>query len=204
MKRVAIASLAVGAVLAAVFVVLLIRNLPSTPQPVGGGSVHLSKEGLQVWASVPGAEPACDVKTSDGSVVALKITGGSESITINDDKTWYLVARSVDKVPAGDYVVTCPATEAGPTYAVGPRVSIVAFVLSILGLVFSVLISVGLGTVLIVVDASRKRKNPPGYTFPGSPPPGGPQYPQSGNTFPGYPPPGTYNPGPNPDRPQDR
>ncbi|WBQ04021.1 hypothetical protein [Kribbella sp. CA-293567] len=199
MKRVALASFAVGAVLAAFFAVLLVRNLPSTPQPIGAGSVQLKKDGLQLWASVRAAEPACEVKNSAGSEVALTVATGSERITIND-KSWYLVARSTDVVPAGDYTVSCVAADPGTTYAVGPRLSIGTFVLSILGLVFSLLIFIGLGVVLLVISSVRKRKNQPGGTFPS----GGPGYPRQGNTFPGYPPPGGYNPGPNPDRPQDR
>jgi len=213
MKRAAIASFAVGAVLAAFFVVLLVRNLPSSPQPIGGGLVQTKKDGLQLWASRPGVKPACVVKTSAGAEVSLEIPSGSESITINGT-SWYLVARSAEMVPAGNYVVSCTDAEPGTTYAAGPRSSIAIFVLSILGLVFSILIFVGLGTVLLVVGSRRnRRKSGPGNTFPGNPPgypqPGGPQsgYPQSGgaqgNTFPGYPPP-TYNPGPNPDHPQGK
>jgi hypothetical protein len=203
MKRAAIASFAVGAVLAAFFVILLVRNLPSSPQPISGGGFKVEKAGIQLWSSRPGADPDCVVLRVLGPRVEMDPPSGSESITINGT-TWYLVARSAVMVPAGNYQISCPAPKPGATYAVGPRVSIATFVLSILGLVFSILIFVGLGTVLLVIGSRRnRRKSGPGNTFPGNPPgypqPGGPP----GNTFPGYPPATTYNPGPNPNHPQD-
>jgi len=178
MKRLAIASFAVGAVLAAFFIILIVRSAPSAPQPVGGGLVHLSDDGMKIYASRPDALPACEVKTTAATDVPLR-AGGSERIGING-VNWYLVAQSVEVVPAGDYVVSCVDAEPDTTYAVAPKSSIVLFVVSILGLVFSLLIFVILGVVLLVVGSRRKRTN------------GG-----------GYQPPGYYNPGPNPDRPQD-
>jgi hypothetical protein len=209
MKQLGVVSFVVGVALAVFFGILLLGNLPSTPQPVSGGVIHLDKDGLKLWASRPGAEPACVVMTADGDEVALETTG-SESLTINN-KSFYLVARSVDVVPAGDYAVNCSAAGPGTAYSVGPRVSIATFVLSILGVVFSLIIFIGLGIGLMVGGGRKKRRNQPptGPVAPQYGQPGGPQYPQpgppqQGNTFPGYPPPSSYNPGPKPDRPQDR
>lgn len=220
MKRLAIVSFAVGAVLAAFFIIMIIRTVPSTPQPVGGGLVHLSDDGMKIYASQPDTQSTCEVKTTGDADVPLEQPSGSESIGING-VNWYLVAETAEVVPAGDYLVSCVDSEPGTRFAVAPKSSIVLFVVSILGLVFSVLIFVILGVVLLTVGSRRKRKGG-GNTFPGGypqqpggpggypqqpgyPPPGGPQYGQGqqGNTFPGYPPPGNYNPGPNPDRPQD-
>jgi hypothetical protein len=206
MKRAGIACFVVGAVLAAFFVVLIVRNAPSTPQPIGDGLVRLSKEGLTLWASEPDLTATCEVKAA-GDVDVPLVADGSETIGINGVE-WYLVARSAEPVPPGEYVVSCIADDTDATFAAGPRSSILTFVLAILGVVFSLLIFIALGAILLAVGARRRRKNKPGNTFPGGyPQPGGPQYgpgPQEGNAFPGYPPPGTYNPGPNPDRPQDR
>jgi hypothetical protein len=213
MKRLGVASFVVGGLLAAFFTVLLVLNLPSSPKPVAGGVVHLDDAGVKIYASEPGVEPACEVKTASDGEVELEVPSGNESLTING-KSWYLIAQSVDKVPAGDYVVSCVETEPGTTFAVGARDSIAIFVVSILGLIFSVLIFAVLGTILLAVGGRRNRRGRPGNTFPtqgfpyqgGYPQqPGGAQYGpgQQGNSFPGYPPPGTYNPGPNPDRPQD-
>ncbi|NEA36600.1 hypothetical protein [Streptomyces sp. SID13031] len=209
MRRVGIASFVVGAALAVFFVVMIVRSAPSMPKPIGDGVVHVSKKGLTLWASQPGVKATCEVKTAGGVDVPLEVESGSESLEINGT-AWYLVARSTEVVPAGDYVVNCIDDGSDTTYAVARRSSIGIFVLSILGLVFSVLIFVILGTTLLAAGSRRSKRNP-NITFrdgpPNYPPPGGPQYgppgPQ-GNTFPGYPPPNTYNPGPNPDRPQDR
>ncbi|HEY4570241.1 MAG TPA: hypothetical protein VIH10_12275, partial [Kribbella sp.] len=91
-----------------------------------------------------------------------------------------------------------------------PRSSVVAFVLAILGTVFSFLVFLGLGIVLLVIDVVRRRR-PTGTFAPQSGAPGN-YYPYSGGYQPGTgPPPGRtfpeappYNPGPNPDRPQGR
>ncbi|MEU4393400.1 hypothetical protein [Kribbella sp. NPDC023855] len=203
MKRLGIASFVVGGVLAALFTVLLVMNLPGTPKPVDGGVVHLDDAGLKIYASQPGVEPTCEVKTATDGDVALEVPSGSETLTINGT-SWYLVARSVDEVPAGDYVVNCVETEPGTTFAVGARGSLGVFVLAIVGLIVSVLIFATLGSILLATASRRTRKATPNNTFPNQAGhPQQPGYPQQPGSFPGYPPPGTYNPGPNPDRPQD-
>lgn len=218
----AIASFVIGLVLAGFFVWRIVETAPRTPERIDtSGTVQLDKDGLTIYASQPVLRPPCQVKDSSGADVPLKSPTGSETITINDN-TWYVIARSVQTVPPGEYVVSCADDETGAAYSVGPRMSILGFVGSIFGLIGSLLVFIGLGVVLLVVGALKRRKaNPPGNTFPGRPggyppqpgqqQPGYPQqgYPQPGQppqgyTFPGYPPPGTYNPGPNPDRPNDR
>jgi hypothetical protein len=105
----------------------------------------------------------------------------------------------VKPVPPGDYVISCTDDETGTTYAVGPRDSVAGFVVSIFGLIGSVLIFFGLGLVLLILALVRRRRtNRPRNTLPGIP--GNPD----GNTFP------TYQPRPDPgadprtdDRPQD-
>lgn len=221
MKRLGVASFVVGSVLSALFAVLLVLNLPSTPEPIDGGVVHLDDGGLKIYASERGVQPTCEVKTATDGDVALEVPSGSETLTINGT-SWYVVARSVDELPAGDYVVDCVETEPGVRFAVGARGSLGIFVLAIVGLICSVLIFATLGSILMAAARRRTRKAGPGNTFPnqGLPNQGGfpqqPGYPQQqqpggsqygqgaqGNSFPGYPPPSTYNPGPNPDRPQD-
>jgi hypothetical protein len=215
MKRLGIASFVVGAVLVAFFGVLILRNLPSVPKPIVGGMVHLSKPGLTLWASEDHVPATCVVKGPDGYEVPL-VSDESTSVQFNEGE-WFSIARSVDAVPAGDYAVNC----VGIGYTAGddvrffaaPRMSVLTFVLAILGAVFSLMGSLALGSIFLAA-ASRRRKRdalpggpPPGYPqSPGYPQPGYPPgYPQQGgNAFPGYPPPGNYHPGPNPDRPQDR
>ncbi|MEI8409152.1 MULTISPECIES: hypothetical protein [unclassified Kribbella] len=202
---IAIACFVVGLGLTGFFVYRIVATAPRTPEPIDAGVVTLEKEGLTIYASVPVLTPPCTAKDSSGADVPLEEPSGSEQITVNSE-TWYVIARSVDPVPAGDYSISCTDDETGATYAAGPRMSVVAFVVSIFGVIGSLLIFIGLGVVFLVVGAVKnRRRTPPGPTFPGSGPgqgaPG--NYPPPGNTFPNqsFPP---YNPGPNPDRPQDR
>ena len=226
----AIASFVIGLVLAGFFVWRIVETAPRSPEQIGtSGTVQLDKDGLTIYSSEPVLRPPCEVKDSSGADVPLESPTGSETITINDN-TWYVIARSVETVPPGEYVVSCADEDTGTSYGVGPRMSILGFVGAIFGLIGSLLVFIGLGVVLLIVGAVKRRKaNRPGNTFPGGPggypypgqqPPGyqqpgypqhgyqQPGYPQQGYQQPGYPqqgyqPPGSYNPGPNPDRPND-
>lgn len=182
----AIACFVIGTVLGGFFVWQIVKNVPSSPQPIGNGAVHLEKEGLTVYASQPVLSPPCEAKDASGADVPLKPPSGSESITINDE-TWYAVSRSARLVPPGDYVVSCTDDETNATYAVGPNMSVAGMVGSIFGAVLSFLVFFILGAVLLGVGAvKRRRANRPGNTFPTNPG-GGPGYPPPGNTFPGTP-----------------
>ncbi|HZX04571.1 hypothetical protein [Kribbella sp.] len=210
----AISCFVVGAVLTAFFVWRIVVTAPSSPQPIEGGTVHLKKDGLTIYASVPVLTPPCTVKDASGNDVPTKKPGGSETITINGD-TWYVVAKSTATVPAGDYSISCTDSETSATYAAGPKSSLGAFVLSIFATVFSLLIFIGLGVTFLAIGLVRKNRSRRGAnTFPAQPgapgnyppsnyPPGNypqqPMPPQQANTFP---PPPPYNPGQNPDRPQ--
>lgn len=202
---IALACFVIGLGVTGFFVYRIVATAPRTPQPIENGVVHLDKEGLTIYSSVPVLTPPCQAKDSSGAEVPLESPSGSESISINSD-TWYVIARSVETVPAGDYTISCTDDETGATYFAGPKMSVLAFVVSILGTIFSFLVFVGLGVVFLVVGGVKnRRRNQPGNTFPtGGPGQGAPgNYPSPGNTFPqqDYPP---YNPGPNPNRPQDR
>jgi hypothetical protein len=148
--------------------------------------------------------PPCEVQDANGNDVPIEPPNGSETITINGE-SWYVVARSAQTVPAGDYSISCTDDETSATYAAGPKSSVVGFVLSILATIFSFLIFLGLGITLLTVGVVKNnRRNRPPNTFPGQPgAPGNypPVPPQPNHTFPAPPP---YHPGPNPDRPQDR
>lgn len=199
LPKIAVACFVVGALAVGFFVWRIVATAPRTPQPIEDGVVHLKKEGLTIYASIPVLTPPCEVRDADGNDVPIKRPTGSETITINGE-SWYVVARSTRAVPAGDYSISCTDDQTSATYAAGPKSSVAAFVLSILGTVFSFLIFLGLGITLLTVGAvKQRRRNRPATTFPE---PGASPYPPPQNhTFPAPPP---YNPGPNPDRPQDR
>ncbi len=190
----------VGLALTAFFVVRLVTTAPASPQPVGESQtpVTLEEKGLTIYSSIPVLEVPCRVKDAQAGDVAIVQSRNSEQITVNDD-SWYVVAQSQDAVPAGEYVVSCIDKETSATYAVGPRSSVLAFVLSIFGAIGSMLIFGALGAVLLTVGLLRRRRKPVGRVPGYAPPPGTPAPPMHS-----HPAPPPYQPGPNPDRPQDR
>ncbi|GAA0962430.1 hypothetical protein GCM10009554_80220 [Kribbella koreensis] len=204
MKRLAIASVAVGVLLAGFFAVLVVKNVPSTPTPLETEVVQLSSDGLMLWASVDEAAPTCEVKTADGVDVPLTTSGDGE-VAKADMRYWYLFARSTKPVPAGEVRISCRSKAAGVQYAFSPRSSFVAFVGGLLGVVFSLLAFFALGTWLLTIGIRRRRAAntpPPGTTPPGNPPPGDltPGGRGLGDLRPDYPP-ITYHPAERPGRP---
>jgi hypothetical protein len=196
----AIGSFVIGLILAGLFAWRVVQTAPKAPVPIGDSTVHVDKEGLTVYSSTPVLSPACEAKDSNGSDVPLRPISGSETITINSE-TWYVVVRTVNPVPAGDYVISCTDNETGTTYAVGPRTAAAGFVVSILGLIGSVLIFFGVGLVLLIVAAVTRRRARHASTSAPHPPTADPPY-QPG---PPYQPDPQYRPGPAPDdRPEDR
>ncbi|MFF0269343.1 hypothetical protein [Kribbella sp. NPDC004536] len=199
-----IACFVIGVLLAGFFAWRIVVTAPRTPQPIENGRVHLKQEGLTIYSSIPVLGPPCSAQDANGNDVPLKKIRGSETITING-RSWYVVSRSAKTVPAGDYSISCTDDETSATYAAGPKSSVLAFVVSILGTVFSLLVFIGLGVVFLTIGLIRRnRGRRPTGTFPTQPgaPGNYPQQPYQQNQ--NFPPPPPYHPGPNPDRPQDR
>jgi hypothetical protein len=198
--------LVLAVVLTGFFVWKVVETLPRTPHPVGAGPVHLDQDGLTIYSSQPVLPPSCEAKASTGADVPLQRPSGSETITINS-KTWYVVSRSAEPVPAGDYSVSCTDRETNATYAVGPRSSVLGFVGAIFGAIGSFVI-LGIAGVLVLVISGLKRRRanrPPGNTFPGGGTPypqGGATYPRGGNPYPGNT--GNTFPGQQPGQPGQR
>jgi hypothetical protein len=183
---VAVAAFAVGLALTGFFVWKAVANAPTSPQTLGTGLVRLDDEGLTIYASRPVPDATCEAKNSSGEDVPLARPSGSENITINST-TWYVVLRSAEPVPAGDYAVSC-VDDGQATFAAGPRSTVVGFVLAIFGAIGSLLVFVLIGVALLVVaGVKRRRANrpPPASTFPGGPASG---HEPPGRTFPTSPP----------------
>jgi hypothetical protein len=160
--------LVLAVVLTGFFVWKVVETVPRTPQSIEAGAVHLDQDGLTIYSSLPVLPPACKAHVSTGADVPLKRPSGSETITINS-KTWYVVWRSAEPVPAGDYVASCFGPDTNATYAIGPRSSVLGFVGAIFGAIGSFVI-LGIAGVLILVISGLKRRrgnHPPGNTFPG-------------------------------------
>ncbi|MFI5729421.1 hypothetical protein ACIA49_04810 [Kribbella sp. NPDC051587] len=198
---IALGCFVVGLALTAFFVVRIVTLAPVAPQVIGADAtpVTLDEKGMTIYSSIPVLEVPCRIKDAQAGDVPVVQPHGTEQITVNGD-SWYVVARSENPVPAGDYVVTCTDKETSATYAAGPRSTVAGFILSIFGAIGSVLLFGALGGVLLVIGLVRRRPKPVGRVPGYAPPPGSPA-PPGANTFP---PPPPYQPGPNPDRPQDR
>jgi hypothetical protein len=170
---IAIACLVFGLGLTGLFVNRIVRTAPSSPQPVEQATIHLTKVGLTVYASMPVRRQPCEVRDPNGAVLTLQEPTASETITINSE-TWYVVARTVDHVPPGDYSVSCTDDETNAVYAAGPRSTLGDFAVSILAAVGSLLFFSTLGASLLIVSIVRRRRanRPPTNTFainPGGP-----------------------------------
>lgn len=184
---VAVGLLAMGLVLTGFFLWKAIDNRPGTPKPITAGPVRLDREGLTVYASQPMLQASCQATDSNGTAIPLSRPLGSETITINS-KSWYVVLRSVEPVPSGQYSVSCASASAA-TFGVGPRSSVLGFVGAIFGAIGSFLFF-GLAGVLILVIAGVKRRRakataatfaaPTPYRHPGNPL-AGHHYESSGN-----------------------
>jgi hypothetical protein len=153
----AIASFVIGIALAGFFAFRIVETAPRSPQPIGSGPVHLKEVGLTIYASVPVLRPPCTVQDATGGEQPLGHLQGSETITING-KTWYVVAKTVDDVPPGDYLVSCSDDVTSATYAVGPRSSVLGFVGSIFGLLASLFTFCGVGIALLIVALIKRRR----------------------------------------------
>ena len=183
----AVASFVIGIVLSAFFVWRAVANVPEAPEPIDNGPVQVDSDGFTIFSSIPVLRPPCEAKDESGNDVPLEEPTTDTSITLNDD-TWYVVANSVDRVP-GTFAVSCLDDETGATYAVGPRLSLGAFVGSIIAAIGSFLLFFAVGVVLIIVNTVKTRRAKRAGAYPGNTFPAGPGYP-AGPTFPGYPPSG--------------
>ena len=186
----AVASFVVGLVLSAFFVWRAVENVPEAPEPIDNGPVQVDSNGFTIYSSIPVLRPPCEAKDASGNDVALEEPTSDTSITLNSD-TWYVVANSVDRVP-GTFAISCLDEETGASYAVGPRLSLGAFVGSIIAAIGSFLLFFAVGIVLIIVNTVKIRRAKRAGAYPGNTFPAGPGYP-TGPTYPGapgYPPPG--------------
>jgi hypothetical protein len=122
---------------------------------IGVGPVHLDGVGLTIFASERGADRTCTAKDASGREIALQAPSRSEKWDDASD-VYYVVAHSVEKVPAQTVEVTCADQSA--TYFAGRRHTAEVF----LGPALTALASFGvlgaLGTILIVVGQVRRKR----------------------------------------------
>ncbi|MFI6680890.1 hypothetical protein [Kribbella sp. NPDC050470] len=145
-------------VISGFFGVQLMRAIPGTPAPIGDGPVRLDGEGLTIFASERGAGQSCTATDASGTAIALQAPSRSEQFDDAGD-LYYVVAHSVEKVPAQAVEVVC--TNESATYFVGRRHTAATFMVPALSAVGSFFVLAAIGAVLIVVGQRKKRAPQP-------------------------------------------
>ena len=147
----------VAFVVSGFFGVQLVSSIPGAPTPVGNGSIPLDGTGLTIFASERGAPQTCTAKDASGTAIALKEPSRSEQFDDAGD-VYYVVAHSVEEVPAQTVEVSC--TDQSATYFAGRRHTAGTFLGPAFAALGSFVLFGALGTVLIVVDQVRRKRAP--------------------------------------------
>lgn len=157
----AIACFVAGLALTGLFVNRAIQGQPQEPQWADSGEIHLDTVGLTVYSSIPVLRAPCDVRGDDGVVLELRPPESAESLTVGDD-TWFVVARSITHVPAGDYTANCTDDKTDAVYAIGPRATETGFAYSVLAAITSFLVGTALAIVFGILYFTRSKRRPHG------------------------------------------
>jgi hypothetical protein len=166
----AIACFVAGLALTGLFVNRVFHTLPQEPQWADSGTIHLDSVGLTVYSSIPVLRAPCDVRDDNGAVLDLVPPAQAETLTIDGD-TWYVVARSRDGVPPGDFIATCTDKDTSAVYALGPRSTPTGFAYAVLAAITSFLVGAVLAIVFLILYFLRRRRVPPPTAPPSGPQP---------------------------------
>ena len=149
------ALVAVGLVVSGFFMMQMLRDFPESPTPVDGSPVAFERVGLTIFSTDPHAAQSCTAKDASGNDIALKRPSRGEKFDDAGD-LYYVVAHSVERVPAQTVQVVC--TDEGANYFVGQRQSADMFVGPLVRTLGSFFGPAAIGVVLIVVDQVRRRR----------------------------------------------
>jgi hypothetical protein len=152
---VGIACLVLAFVVSGFFGVQLVRSIPGAPTPVDGRPVRLDGVGLTIFASEKGAGQSCTAKDASGHAIALREPSRSEQFDDAGD-VYYVVAHSVEEVPAQTVQVACANQEV--SYFAGRRHTAGTFLGPALTAVGAFFVFGAIGTVLIIVG--QRKRNP--------------------------------------------
>jgi hypothetical protein len=153
----AIACFVAGLALTGLFVVRTVHGIPQEPQWADSGEIHLDSVGLTVYSSIPVLRAPCDVRNADGIVLELRPPDTAERLTVGDS-TWFVVARTLDHVPAGDYTANCDDPKTDAVYAIGPRATDTDFAYSVLMAITSLLTGTTLAIIFGILYFTRRRQ----------------------------------------------
>jgi hypothetical protein len=152
----AIACFVAGLALTGLFANRAVHTQPQEPQWADSDMVHLDTVGLTVYSSIPVLRAPCDVRDGNGAVLELVPPAQAETLTVDND-VWYVVARSRDPVPPGDYIATCNDKETSAIYALGPRTTQTGFAYAVLAAITSFLVGTVLAIVFLILYFLRRR-----------------------------------------------
>jgi hypothetical protein len=138
------------------FGVRLAGTIPGAPTPIADGPVRLDGVGVTIFSTDRGAGQTCTAKDASGTAIALKEPSRSEKFDDGGD-VYYVIAHSVEKVPAQAVEVTC--TNESATYFAGRRHTAETFLGPALAALGSFVLFGALGTALIVVDQVRRKRS---------------------------------------------
>jgi hypothetical protein len=171
----AIACFVAGLALTGLFINRAVHTQPQEPQWADSDTVHLDTVGLTVYSSIPVLRAPCDVRDGNGAVLDLVPPAQAETLTVDND-VWYVVARSRDPVPPGDYIATCTDKETSAIYALGPRTTKTGFAYAVLAAIAALLVGTLLAIVFLILYFIRRRTPAPAPPAPPVEPPSFPTY----------------------------
>jgi hypothetical protein len=139
------------------FLVQLLRVMPGAPAPIDQGPVRLDGPGLTIFSTERSALQSCTAKDASGAEIAMREPSRTEKFDDAGD-VYYVVAHSVEEVPAQTVEIVC--TDQNATYFAGRRHTPGTFMVPALAALGSFALFGALGTVLIVIDQTRRKRAP--------------------------------------------
>lgn len=139
------------------FIAQLVGSIPNAPTPIDNGPVRLDGVGLTIFSSQKGAGQSCTAKDASGTAIALREPSRNEQWD-EGSRMYYVVAHSVEEVPAQTVEVSC--TNENATYFAGRRHTAGTFLRPALTALGTFGVFGALGLVLIVVDQLRRKRAP--------------------------------------------
>ncbi|MGW7680490.1 hypothetical protein ACWGID_07100 [Kribbella sp. NPDC054772] len=148
------AFVAAGLLVAMYFIQQLTGAIPGSPTRIDGRPIAIDGVGLTIFSTTKNAAQSCTAHDARGTAIDLKPPARHEQWDDAGD-LYYVVAHSVDKVPAQTVEVACTGEA---TYFVGRRHTADVFLKPAASALAAFFIPGAIGAALIVVDQVRRRR----------------------------------------------
>jgi hypothetical protein len=146
---------AVGLIISAFFLQDLLRAIPASPARVDGRPIALDGVGLTIFSTSKDAAGSCTATDAQGGPIALQKPARHEQWDAGD-ALYYVVAHSVEKVPAQTVEIQC--TDPDTSYFVGKRHTADVFLKPALSALGAFSVPAVIGAAMITVDQLRRRR----------------------------------------------